>query len=148
MFSRRIVSFVMVLAFVCALSAQAGAQGRMQPEMGRLQRFERLKNYLALTDAQVTQMRGLVKAHHDTVVPLRAEMRDKREAIRAALNLAEPNATTIGQLVIAEHGLQTQVKNLNKKLNDDFIAILTPEQKVKFEDLKKLRPGRGAERMP
>jgi hypothetical protein len=40
------------------------------------------------------------------------------------------------------------MQNLNKKLNDDFIAILTPEQKVKFEDLKKLRPGRGARMMP
>src|SRR5690349_14988746 len=138
MFSRRIVSFVMLLAFICALGAEAGAQERMQGPMpqgrqGRGQRFERLKTYLALTDAQVTQMRDLVRAHHDAVAPLREQMRDKREAIRAALDLAEPNATTVGQLVIAEHGLRTQVKTLNKKLNDDFVAILTPEQKTKFE---------------
>ena len=62
--------------------------------------------------------------------------------VRGGAKIFKPRAAAVGQLVIARHALRSQLRDLRKKLRADFLAILTPEQKAKLNDLKRLRPGR------
>lgn len=138
MLTKRFFSVLVVSVVVMAFSSAAVAQAPMA-------RLARLKNYLALTDKQVSDIRDLLKNHQQAVFPLRQDMRARNHELQTALDTAEPNPATVGQLVIAQHALRTQLQALNVKLNDDITAKLTPEQQQKFEQLK-ARFGRRARR--
>ncbi|HXG94595.1 MAG TPA: periplasmic heavy metal sensor [Blastocatellia bacterium] len=136
MIKRKGFVFALLVVMLIA-SSVAMAQGPMMPRGPRAQAepgagLLRLKDYLGLTDQQVSDMKALIKKHRDAAVPLVEEMKAKREVLRAALDGAEPNATTVGQLVIAERGLGKQLRALNEKLRADLLAILTQEQKDKL----------------
>ena len=137
MSARKILGLAIVLTFILAAGSPA------QTARGR---WARLGAYLALTETQTGQLQGLVKKHEEAAQPLRLQLREKRQALRAAMDAAEPDATAVGQLAIAQHGLRAQLRDLRKKFRTDFAAILTIEQKAKLEDLKMLRPGGGNRR--
>lgn len=101
-----------------------------------------MKTYLALTDAQVNDIGALLKKHQQAAVPLRRELRDRIHELRNALGARDPS--TAGQLVIARHGLNRQLRAANVRLRTDIAALLTPVQKQKLKD-RQLRFGR---RMP
>jgi Spy/CpxP family protein refolding chaperone len=122
----------------------AGGYAVAQKRMGMDQtgHLDRLKEHLSLTDAQVTQVQAIFKAHHEAAQPLFTEMRTNHEALKTALNAPEPNATDVGKLVIADNALKAKMQALSDKLKTDIGAILTPEQKAKFDAQKSFR-GRG-----
>jgi Spy/CpxP family protein refolding chaperone len=49
--------------------------------------------------------------------------------------------------VIARRALSQQLRELNLKLRTDIAAVLTPEQKEKFQQLRQ-RPGRRGMKRP
>jgi Spy/CpxP family protein refolding chaperone len=133
MFLKKYFSAVVAGVALLALAASVTGQGRAAG-------LVRLKNYLALTDAQVAQIAGLMKKHRDAAFPLRQELRAKNHELQNALAQPEPNPNTVGQLVIARRALSQQLRELNLKLRTDIAAVLTPEQKEKFQQLRQ-RPG-------
>ena len=135
MFTRKL-SVVVVLAAVLAFSSVAVAQ---RPAA----RLTKIKNYLALTDQQVTDIEGLLKKHQQTAFPLRQDLRARNQDLKSALDSAEPNPNSVGELVIAQHSLRTRLKALNGKLRQDIMAKLTPEQKQKLEQAPGRRGSRG-----
>jgi Spy/CpxP family protein refolding chaperone len=92
----------------------------------------RMKEYLGLTEQQVTDVEALREKHRAASEPILQELKAKREALRTALGSAEPNATTVGQMVIAVRALGNQLRALNEGLRADTLALLTPEQKDKL----------------
>jgi Spy/CpxP family protein refolding chaperone len=132
MFIKKIFSAVLMSSLLLVCSSVAAAQG----QAGQV---ARLKRFLALTDTQVTDISALVKKHRQAAFPLRQDMRARNQGLRKALETPEPNPNAVGQLVIARRGLNKQLRALNVKLRSDIAAVLTPEQKQKFEQLKALR---------
>lgn len=130
------------LALMGVLFVAAGGYAVAQKRMDHGGNLDRLKEHLSLTDAQVTQMQAIFKAHHEAAQPLFTEMRSNHEALKTALNAPEPNATDVGKLVIANNALKAKMQVLSDKLKTDIGAILTPEQKAKFDAQKSFR-GRG-----
>jgi Spy/CpxP family protein refolding chaperone len=61
--------------------------------------------------------------------------------LRIALDSPEPNPTAVGQLVLAQRALKTQLRASSVKLRGDISARLNPEQKQKFDNLRS-RPWR------
>jgi Spy/CpxP family protein refolding chaperone len=104
-------------------------------------RMAKLKNYLALTDQQFSDIGGMLKKHQDAAFPLRQELRAKNHELKNALTAPEPNPTTVGQLVLAQRALRTRLRASNVKLRGDIAATLNPEQKQKFDTLRN-RPSR------
>jgi Spy/CpxP family protein refolding chaperone len=104
-------------------------------------RMAKLKNYLALTDQQFSDIGGMLKKHQDAAFPLRQELRAKNHELQNALAAPEPNPTTVGQLVLAQRALKTQLRASNVKLRGDIAARLSPEQRQKFDTLRN-RPSR------
>jgi Spy/CpxP family protein refolding chaperone len=135
MFIKKISSAVLMSSLLLVCSSVAAAQG----QGGQL---ARLKSLLALTDTQLTDISALVKKHRQIAFPLRQDMRARNQELQRALETTEPNPNAVGQLVIARRGLNKQLRALNVKLRSDIAAVLTPEQRQKFEQLKAVRGAR------
>lgn len=142
MFNKR--TFSIVLAVGLLITALSGIALAQNPGAGaRMQRIAKLKDYLALTDKQSADIQELFKKHQAAVLPIRQDLRARSQELRNAMDTAEPNAATVGQLVIGRHSLRSQLRTLNQKLHDDIAAKLTPEQQQKFSQMKS-RIGRRA----
>jgi len=137
MFIKRISSMVIISSLFLACAGVAAAQG----PAGQMARLKRL---LALTDAQATEISALLRKHREAAFPMRQELRTRNHELRNALEAPEPNPNAVGQLVIARHALAAQLRALNIKLQSDIAAVLTLEQKQKYEQLRTRRgPRRG-----
>jgi Spy/CpxP family protein refolding chaperone len=135
MFIKKISSVVLMGSLLLVCGSVAVAQGQAG-QMARLKRF------LALTDTQVNDIGALLRKHRQAAFPLRQDLRAGNHELQNALDTAEPNPNTVGQLVIARNGLTKQLRALNVKLQSDIAAVLTPEQKQKFEQMKARRGAR------
>ncbi len=139
MLIKRISSVVLVGSLLLICSGVAAAQ-RPAGQMARLRRA------LTLTDTQAAEIGALLKKHREAVFPVRQDLQARNHDLKDALDATEPNPNTVGQLAIARRGLTDQLRALNGKLRSDIAALLTPEQKQKFEELKartRTRLGRG-----
>jgi Spy/CpxP family protein refolding chaperone len=134
MLNRRILSVGLICSFlfVCSSVAAEGRPGQLA----------KLKTYLTLSDGQVSDIGALLKKHQEAALPLRQDLRASNQDLKTALDTAEPNPSTVGQLVIARNGLNKQLRALNVKLRSDIAAVLTPDQMQKLEQLKRLRARR------
>ncbi|MBS3945083.1 MAG: hypothetical protein KGZ42_06255 [Melioribacter sp.] len=117
---------------------------------------------LDLTEAQVTDIRALMKTYHESLKPLLKEFQDANKEIVKAANEKRKvimddlkNGVITRQqanekLRILNNETKQQIKNnpasiritnqicqLNKKLMDDIKALLTSEQVVKWDQMTK-----------
>jgi Spy/CpxP family protein refolding chaperone len=157
--NRRPLPFLVVAALAAILAAPVFAQppggpggpgGPRDPEAFGDRIVERLSRLLELTDAQRATLEQLADRLTETTRPLHEQMRTNHRQLETLLDGANPDAAAVGRLVIANHGLQGQVKAARDLFDTDFTAILTPEQKASYETAKKLLhrdgrrgPGRG-----
>ena len=121
--------FIAILAILVATAALA------QP------RPARLAHYLEPTPDQVSAWKQI---HTDTaalVQPLAATARETRTQLKAALESASPDPAAIGKLVIALHATRAQIRAARTDARAKLAAVLTPEQKTKFDALKAHRRG-------
>jgi Spy/CpxP family protein refolding chaperone len=128
MITKRI--FFMLLLSLMLLAGTGAALAQNPPET-----LVFLKNRLGLTGQQVSAIRELQRKHREDVLPLEQQLRAKNQALRAALEVAQPSTATVGQIVIDQQALRKQLNAHNEKLRTDILALLTPEQKQKFEHL-------------
>jgi Spy/CpxP family protein refolding chaperone len=100
---------------------------------------------LGLTAAQIEQAKALRETMRTTVEPLAETQKANHEQIEAAVEAGD--ATKAGTLMIANHQLAEQMKAAHDTFRTAFEALLTPEQKTKFEMMQELgehrRPRRG-----
>jgi Spy/CpxP family protein refolding chaperone len=66
-----------------------------------------------------------------TIEPLREQQKANHEAIRAAVEAG--NAAQAGQLLITNHNLGQQIKAAHDTFQTAFEALLTAEQKAKWD---------------
>ncbi len=91
---------------------------------------------LRLTTTQTATLRTLATATRTAIRPIGAEIKTLSEEIRDGLNAANPDACAVGALLVTRHGKYEGVEALLQDFDDDFSAILTPEQLLKYEALK------------
>ena len=130
MFIKKFFQIVPASVLLLALCAAATAQGNVA-------RITSLKTHLALTDAQVADITALLNRHRQAAFGLRQDLRARTHELRTALQAPEPSPNGVGQLVIARDGVSRHLRALNSKLRSDIAAVLTPEQKEKFYQLKR-----------
>jgi Spy/CpxP family protein refolding chaperone len=92
--------------------------------------------FLRLTPAQIEDVRDLRTALRTAVEPLRAQVQPLREQLGDLLEAANPVACTVGDLVVRIDGLTDRIHALQEDFEDDFEALLTPEQLVKWRALQ------------
>jgi len=102
--------------------------------------FDHLAKALALTDDQKAAAKPLQDELQATVQPLFADLHQKHQAIKNALD-SGADAATVGKLMIDAHATQQQVKAAHEKFKQSFAALLTPEQQQKLQTLEQQRGG-------
>ncbi len=98
--------------------------------------------YLDLSDEQIEAAEGIRENVRAEMGAVRDETRTLREALKAALDGDNPDATAIGQMAIELHGLRQQTRATLEDAQSQFAALLTPDQLEKWENFKELRKGR------
>ena len=68
------------------------------------------KEALGLRDEQVTQLLELRKQQREALAPIFQQMREKRTALREAIQAGSPDATAIGNLVVGTQSLRKKVQ--------------------------------------
>lgn len=137
---RKIALTVTALAAMLALPLDAAARGPRNPAE-ILSNPRALARYLQLTPAQVTQQQQLVQALRADVEPLLQEQKTLREALRDELAAATPNACEVGAAAIAVQENREEIRAARQEFDQAFTAILTPEQRARYEALKELVRG-------
>lgn len=134
-----------LLAF-SALPALAGphgeGHGRGGREHGMMGRFLPPADYLDLTADQKAAVDKLREDTRAKVQPLFESQRQKRQELRALLDGARPDAAAVGNLTIALHQSRQQIKAALDAARTSFEALLTPEQKTKYDNFRELRQER------
>lgn len=123
-----------------------GAYGKDRGAEGRGHRLGRMAEYLDLTDQQRESARQLFLSYAEKVRPLREGRRDVREQLRAALDAPNPDPAQVGRLVIRIHDTRDQVRAARQEMDKSFAALLTPEQRAKYDALKDARDSFGPRR--
>lgn len=140
----------MVLAAMLVMLAGVGtafaqAPGPDGPRRGPRGPHQRMYNYLArqlqLTDAQKAQIKTLWQAEKPTMQPLMKQLAAGRQQMAAATAggafdpakvtpIAQAQAQVLAQMMVEKEKLQSQIYN----------SVLTPEQRVKADQLRQKHP--------
>ena len=104
---------------------------------------ERLTRLLELNDTQHATLEQLADRLADTTRPIHEQMRTNQQQIETLLEGSNPDATAVGRLVVANHGLQQQIKAARERFDTDFSAVLTAEQRASYDTAKKFLQHRG-----
>ena len=127
MLTRKIFWALGLILILGAGSGTALAQNPLKAEM--------LKNQLGLTSQQVSQLKELGGKYRADVLPLGQQLKAKNQALRAAFDAAQPNAATVGQIVIEQRAIRKQLQQRQGQLRREIFAVLTPAQKQKLAGL-------------
>ncbi|MBI4853119.1 MAG: Spy/CpxP family protein refolding chaperone [Acidobacteria bacterium] len=114
-------------------------------------RGERIKAFLAeqlgLSDAQKAQIKEIRQNHKENIKPLVEELRAKQKELRQSFEADNYNETLAAQKISEMSGVKARLIGERLKLKKDLLAVLTPEQKTKLEQLKDQFKSRRIERM-
>jgi Spy/CpxP family protein refolding chaperone len=107
------------------------AQGRRGPGGGdRTPTFDAVKEALSLTDAQLATIQENNAALREQMKAVFDEARQKREALEAELENANPNPTIVGQLVIDARASHAQAEELRTATVAQNAAVLDAQQQA------------------
>jgi Spy/CpxP family protein refolding chaperone len=108
-------------------------------------RLDFLAGYLSLTETQKTQAKTIFDSAATASETARGSLTGAHEAVRAAVKAGSPDAE-IDRLAAAVGTIQGQLVAINAKAEKAFYAILTAEQKTKYDSLRERGPrGPGGE---
>jgi Spy/CpxP family protein refolding chaperone len=100
---------------------------------------DRPARYLELTDQQKEAFAQIREKQRPQIEALRQKMRENHEQLRQALESANPEPVSVGEIAIEGHRLMGQMRALREDADKQLRALLTPEQQVKFDAMKALR---------
>ncbi|MCW5979175.1 MAG: periplasmic heavy metal sensor [Bryobacteraceae bacterium] len=93
-----------------------------------------LAGYLGLSDAQKEQAKAIFEAADAAAETPRGELQSAREALTAAVKAGQPDAA-LDQLSAAVGVIEGQLTAIRAKATAKFYALLTAEQKQKYDQL-------------
>ena len=99
------------------------------------QAFEEIKQYLALSDTQVNQLRSLLDERTAAAQEIYRQIEAKQTELNVLLRSGSRDLSRIGQLTIDIHTLSTQAPPPSDQWRQKALAVLTPEQRVKLGPL-------------
>ncbi len=116
----------MLAALSILIAAVAAAQPAPPPGA-------RLAAYLQLTPDQVAAWKQIRTDTAATLKPLATATHDEQQELKAALQTPSPDPATVGRLAMTLHATREKIRATREESKAKLTAVLTPEQKVKFE---------------
>lgn len=127
----------------CALVATAQesqpGKGAGVHRRGGPEQRARLAEYLGLDAQQKTAVQQLQLQHREEMKPLWQEGSELRRKLREATEADKPDAQAVGEATLALKAHHDRMKVQRTAFEQKLAALLTPEQKQKFEALKAAR---------
>jgi Spy/CpxP family protein refolding chaperone len=114
-----------------------GFHGKGGPEaMDMMEKHaEMLVHALGLTDEQHAAARKIHEEVAAKAAPLAEQHHQQMAEVRALLDGASPDATEVGQKMIAAHATKKQLEALHEDAMTRFSALLNPEQLEKLQKI-------------
>ncbi len=134
--------FISLSLIVCATAFAQGPQGPRNPQRqpGPGGEFSALKNYLGLTDTQLSQIRkGHEEAARQAGEKAKAagpQMEEKRKALEALMSKPNADPAAVGKAMLEMQAAQKQAHGPQEAVRKSFLDVLTPEQKTKFKAIQ------------
>ena len=125
----------LLLAAGVLLAQPHGHMGHMMDKNGAGM-VDHLASVLNLTDAQKATAQQLHTELMAKAQPLMQKMRQQHDELKTLLNGTNPDATEIGQKVIAAHDTRNQLKALHEEYMTKFSAVLNADQKAKLQQMR------------
>ncbi|MBK9169711.1 MAG: periplasmic heavy metal sensor [Bryobacterales bacterium] len=94
-----------------------------------------LKQYLALTDAQVRALQQLQDDHRQAERKVYEQIREKDMQLQQLLRAGSSDAFAIGQLMVEINNLRRQLPISREPFRAPALAVLTEPQQAKLSDL-------------
>jgi Spy/CpxP family protein refolding chaperone len=144
---RTLIAVLMLTVTIAAFAAPPGPRGDGPrgdgPQRGgrALLPPKALADFLDLSESQQASLDALRDTLKSSVEPLREQQRANREALRAAVEAGD--AAKAGELSIALHNTRKQFKAARESFETSLVALLTPEQKAKWETYREIAGSRG-----
>ena len=133
---KRIALFIALITLTASI-ALAQQPRRMGP--GGPPPPPRLNEFLNLTPAQETQIDALHDSMRTTIDPLFEAKRAEDEKLHSLIESANPDATAIGKQVLAIRAIDQQIRAAHEAMEQKGAALLTADQKVKFDAFNAMR---------
>jgi Spy/CpxP family protein refolding chaperone len=135
------LSLLLLAAAVCVggalsvnLKAADGFRQKHRPGHGFL--LERAKEKLGLTEAQVTQVKAIVKDDKEVLAELIAQLRDTRSALRAAIHDVNATEASVRAAAAEVAAVESDLAVERLKLYSKISVILTPEQRERLAEMQ------------
>jgi Spy/CpxP family protein refolding chaperone len=128
---------LIIITIICSVGALAAQEPRRERTDGKLAQA------LQLTAAQQSAWENARQDFRVAVQPLLQQREQLARQVETAIADKSSDACTIGNLVINEFGLNAQIRSVRQTMIEKFSAVLTPDQKSKFDALES---GEGATR--
>ena len=122
------------LVFAGALFAQSTSSGVMQPS-GPTTSISNLKQYLTLTDGQVTSLVNIQQQQAQAQQQVSDQIQQKYATLQTLLQATNPNPNTVGQTMIDIQNLQKQLTPSIEPYRTQALAILTQAQVALLSNL-------------
>lgn len=106
---------------------------------GGIWQSEHLARALDLTTEQRAAAKELSEEFAAQAEPLWTSAREQRRQVHEMVESAAPDATAIGQRMIATHQVHQQLKALHDDFDAKFSALLDAEQREDFEKMRESR---------
>jgi hypothetical protein len=118
-----------ILAGAFALAATLQAQIALPPvALPVSPPIAELKQYLNLTDSEVTALEGIVQQKTQAQQQISAQISQKYQALQALLQSASPDPNAVGQIMIDIQNLQKKLTPSTEPYHTEALAVLTPSQ--------------------
>ena len=127
--------------FTAAILVVFAASGLLA-QRGPANPGDRMMRFLGLSEQQTAQWAVIHEEMQASLEPIREQRQANRTELVTELQAATPNTFRVGELVIANHGLGLQAKALREETHARIMAMLTPEQQEKFQQMIERQRGR------
>lgn len=124
---KSLVSIIAITLFAAgAAIAQMAPQNPPRPRAA-------LASYVQLTPDQIATWQQIDKDTAAAVKPLADNARELDKQVHTALQASSPDPAAVGKLVVAADAVRDQIRVLREGAKAKRVAVLTADQKVKYE---------------
>jgi Spy/CpxP family protein refolding chaperone len=127
---------VLALAAVAVSAQSDGTAAQTMAPSHHAMMLQHLTTKLNLTADQQATAKQLMQDLHAKMQPLHQAQQQLHTDLKTALAAANPDAATVGRLVIQLHQGQAQLKPLMEEFSQKFEAVLNPDQLATYKQLK------------
>jgi protein CpxP len=106
----------------------------------------RMAEKLNLTDAQKTQIKGIMDQERPTIQPLVAQLKENRAAMKTATANGQFDEAQVRQIASQQAQTLTNLMVEKARVKAKIYSVLTPEQRAKADQMRQHSEGHKHER--